>query len=218
MCIRDSGSILSTTSTSAFKIFAGTTAQRPSGSAGMLRYNTSLSKLEYYRGSDWYQFTDNYVAGTGGNTSTFGAYTLHEFTSSGTFTLSVAKTIDILVVAGGGQGGLPAGNSNYGGGGGAGGLVWYTGFNASATGYTITVGDGGAQTTSGSGGRRGNDGSNSTAFGLTALGGGGGGGQGGTTAGRNGGSGGGGGYPSGYGSATQSGQSNSLASGSLVSL
>jgi hypothetical protein len=31
----------------------GTTAQRPSASTGMLRYNTSLGTLEYYNGADW---------------------------------------------------------------------------------------------------------------------------------------------------------------------
>ena len=31
----------------------GTTAQRPSPSAGMLRYNSTTSTLEYYNGSAW---------------------------------------------------------------------------------------------------------------------------------------------------------------------
>ena len=202
--------------TSHISLPSGTTAQRPTGAAGMMRYNSQLSKMEFHNGTDWVQFKDNFFSATGGTTSTFGAYTLHTFTSSGTFAVTGSGTIDILVVAGGGQGGLPAGNDNYGGGGGAGGLVWYTSFEVSAGNYSIVVGNGGAETSTGSGNRRGNDGSNSTAFGLTALGGGGGGGQGGTTAGRDGGSGGGGGYPSGFGSALQPSQSNSLGSGTLV--
>ena len=202
--------------TSHISLPSGTTGQRPTGAAGMMRYNSTLSKMEFHNGTDWVQFKDNFFTATGGSTSTFGVYTLHTFTSNGTFAVTGGGTIDILVVAGGGQGGLPNASDNYGGGGGAGGLVWYTSFEVSAGNYSIVVGDGGAQTSSGSGNRRGNDGSNSTAFGLTALGGGGGGGQGGTTAGRNGGSGGGGGYPSGFGSATQPSQSNSLGSGSLI--
>ena len=202
--------------TSHISLPSGTTAQRPTGAAGMMRYNSQLSKMEFHNGTDWVQFKDNFFNATGGTTSTFGAYTLHTFTSNGTFAVTGSGTIDILVVAGGGQGGLPNASDNYGGGGGAGGLVWYTGFDVSAGNYSIVVGNGGAQTSSGSGNRRGNDGSNSTAFGLTALGGGGGGGQGGTTAGRNGGSGGGGGYPSGFGSALQPSQSNSLSTGNLV--
>jgi hypothetical protein len=31
----------------------GTTAQRPTPSVGMLRYNSTTTKLEYYNGSAW---------------------------------------------------------------------------------------------------------------------------------------------------------------------
>ncbi len=31
----------------------GTTAQRPSPSTGMLRYNSSIGSLEYYNGTSW---------------------------------------------------------------------------------------------------------------------------------------------------------------------
>tara|TARA_B100000242_G_scaffold272479_1_gene225407 strand:- start:56 stop:1123 length:1068 start_codon:yes stop_codon:yes gene_type:complete len=201
---------------SAVMLPKGTTAQRPSGVAGQIRYNTTLNKVEFHNGSGWYQFTDNYFAGSGGNVTTFGIYTLHTFTSNGTFTVEGTGEIDILVVGGGGQGGLPTNNSNYGGGGGAGGLVWYTGYNATAGNYSIVVGDGGAQTSSGSGNRQGNDGADSTAFGLTAKGGGGGGGQGGEDKGRAGGSGGGGGYADNGGAAQQPSTSNTLSSGTLV--
>jgi hypothetical protein len=211
---------------SAVMLPKGTTAQRPSGVAGQIRYNTTTNRVEFHNGTDWYTFKDNSFVVTGGSTSSFGAYTLHTFTSSGTLTVQGGGIIDIFVVAGGGQGGQPGALSNYGGGGGAGGLVWYTGFNVSAGSYSIVVGQGGAQTSTGSGNRQGNDGSDSTAFGLTAKGGGGGGGQASGNAyddGRDGGSGGGGAYPftnvtgdAPGGSATQPSQSNSLASGTLV--
>jgi len=42
---------------------------------------------------------------TGGTITTSGAYTVHTFTSSGTFTPNGAETVEYLVVAGGGAGG-----------------------------------------------------------------------------------------------------------------
>ena len=199
-----------------------TTAGRNAGvstALGTLNFNTTISRLEYYNGNRWIQLNEKFLSVSGGTQSTFGDYTLFTFTSNGTCTVGGEGNIDILVVAGGGQGGLPAGNDNYGGGGGAGGLVWYTGFKVDAGEHSIVVGNGGAQTSSGSGNRQGNDGADSTAFGLTAKGGGGGGGQGGQPNGRSGGSGGGAGYTggaSGGASATQSSQSNTLSTGTLV--
>lgn len=58
------------TSTSAFQLPAGTTAQRPaSPSAGYMRWNTSDLKIEIYNGSSWTQYT---VQGTGGTVSNLG--------------------------------------------------------------------------------------------------------------------------------------------------
>ena len=100
-----------------------------------------------------------------GGTITYGVdgYTYHTFTSSGTFTPSVALTdVDYLVVAGGGGGGHYTTAEQYNGGGGAGGLrctVGKTGGGgslesklslSSGTGYTVTIGGGGAYNTSGS--------------------------------------------------------------------
>ena len=34
----------------------GTTAQRPTPSAGMMRFNSSTGKVEYYTGSAWTNF------------------------------------------------------------------------------------------------------------------------------------------------------------------
>lgn len=98
-------------------------------------------------------------------------------------------TIDIMLVGGGGSGGTGA--QNYGGGGGAGGLIFLTGQTMQpGNSYSIIIGSGGAQS---SGGTIGNNGANTTGFGLIALGGGGGGTQG-VAGGNKGGSGGGGGF------------------------
>jgi len=114
---------------------------------------------------------------TGGDSIVFdGTYWIHTFRSSGTFTPKKSLTCDYLVVAGGG--GAGGANTNGGtGGGGAGGLrctVTATGGGGSLesalslaanTGYTVTIGAGGAGNTSGS---------NSVFSSITSTGGGGG--------------------------------------------
>ena len=144
---------------------------------------------------------------SGGTKTTFGSYTLHVFTSSGTFVNTAAvSSIDVMLVAGGGAGGMAA-TSNYGGGGGAGGLVYKTNHTVTSQSYSISIGSGGSGQ---DGNDRGNNGGNTTGFSMTAIGGGGGGSQGGTTTGKDGGCGGGGGYTTGSnnkGSATQGSQS-----------
>ncbi len=152
---------------------------------------------------------------SGDSTLTYGGYTLEVYSTVGSRSVTIWGTYDILLVGGGGQGGHPQSVSNYGGGGGAGGLVWYTGFRATGD-YTFVVGDGGSGTAQAS---RGEDGGDTTAFGLTALGGGGGGTQNEIDhVGRDGGSGGGNGYAdaTNFSTANQPSQSNSLSSGSLV--
>ena len=204
-----------TTSVNKHSVGIGTTTTTgrnalSSPAIGTLHFNTTLLKLEYYDGNGWIQLTDSRFSLSGGTQSTFGNYTLFTFTSNGNLSVSGTGSIDVLVVGGGGAGGLPSGNSNFGGGGGAGGLVWVTGYNVPSGTYAMVVGDGGAKDNSTSG-ARGNSGQDSTAFGLTAKGGGGGGSQGGTSTGATGGSGGGAGYTggnSGGASATQSSQSN----------
>jgi len=135
-------------------------------------------------------------------TVTVGSDTTYSFTvnaidaqaqdSPRAFTLPVnlvltPSEIELLVVAGGGSGG--GANDSLSGGGGAGGLLYGSAISATLGTYVITVGAGGAATTD-----TGSIGSNSVAFGCTALGGGGGGRgtRGNHTAGTNGGSGGGG--------------------------
>ena len=100
---------------------------------------------------------------TGGSIiQTDGTYWYHAFLSSGTFTPATALSCDYLVVAGGGGGGNGVYLTSQGGGGGAGGLrstVTATGGGgslesalslASGTGYTVTVGAGGASNSPGS--------------------------------------------------------------------
>lgn len=149
------------------------------------------------------------IAGYGGTTTTNGAYTIHTFTSSGTFYVNSAVAngvIEYLCVGGGGGGGSTyQGAMNggwFGGGGGAGGYLTYftsnVGFGNNFQGppvyvnqgdsFTITVGAGGASVTNG-----GNSSITSSLYSITSFGGGAGGISGSGNSGGNGGSGGGGG-------------------------
>jgi hypothetical protein len=85
----------------------------------------------------------NSIKATGGNIIFDGTYVYHVFPSTDTFTPTQSLSADILVVAGGGGGGR-----TNGGGGGAGGLLYFTSQSLTATGYTCTVGAGGAGGTS----------------------------------------------------------------------
>ena len=121
-----------------------------------------------------------------------------------TFTVTNGGEIEYLIVAGGGSGGV---GSNGGGGGGAGGLLTGT-TTVTPQSYTINVGLGGPRR---AGRGIGANGGNSTAFGLTATGGGYGGGTA-DTNGNSGGSGGGGMY-SATGSSGTTGQGNAGGTG-----
>jgi len=46
--------------TDAIELPQGTTAQRPSGSAPYIRYNTTNSALEFYNGTDWVEIISDY--------------------------------------------------------------------------------------------------------------------------------------------------------------
>ena len=113
---------------------------------------------------------------TGGNISFANGKAIHQFVSSGTFSItdSSLTSVDYLVVAGGGAGGGGS-NVDAGGGGGAGGFRTGTGLPVSnASPYAVTVGSGGAtsaalDTINGSGG------SDTTFSTITSVGGGGGG-------------------------------------------
>jgi len=117
---------------------------------------------------------------------------------SGHLILPSASSVDYLVIAGGGAGGMRwIGQWDEGsGGGGAGGYLTSSLGVSSATNYTVTIGAGGSLGTSGSGtGCQGGSGTNSVFSSITSTGGGGGGAANNQTAagpGKNGGSGGGG--------------------------
>ncbi|MBL8158400.1 hypothetical protein JNK62_02625 [bacterium] len=105
------------------------------------------------------------AAPSGGSSSSSGGDSIRTFTSNGTFYSGAVGTVQVLVVGGGGGGGGNATASVRGsGGGGAGEYVAISSFNVTpATSYAITVGTGGGSNT---------DGATTTAFGLTARGGG----------------------------------------------
>src|SRR3989344_4457845 len=93
-----------------------------------------------------------------------GGYTIHTFTSDGTFTPNGSGNVEVLVVAGGGGGGNSDGtNSTIGGGGGAGGMVEKASHTVTAQDYSVTVGAGGPSFTNGG---------DSVFDGITAIGGG----------------------------------------------
>ena len=61
---------------------------------------------------------------TGGTKTVSGAYTVHTFTASSTFTTNVPITIDLLLVGGGGGGGGgAAGSNNFNGSAGGSGVI-----------------------------------------------------------------------------------------------
>jgi len=124
----------------------------------------------------------NYVPASGGTITKSGDYTIHTFTSSGTFVANCDLTVEVMVVGGGGGGG-----QELGGGGGGGGVVWNSAYAVAAGNHTVTIGNGGGRIYNNG---VGSNGGNSVFSGLTAYGGGGGGGA---TNGANGGCGGGGG-------------------------
>jgi hypothetical protein len=156
--------LVGTSPTGGIIIPSGTTAQQPNGVTGMLRFNTTLGRLQVYNGTNWIVVGN--ISATGGTVTYADGYTIHTFTSSDTFTVYTSGDVEYLMVAGGGGGG-----GNHGGAGGAGGYI--SGSSSIAIGaYTITVGGGGAGGTSSD---NGTNGSNSVFNSLIALGGGGGG-------------------------------------------
>lgn len=151
------------------QVSKGTTAQRPgSPTVGMIRYNTDTNVMETYTTVGWQSLSDT-QAGTGGSITTTGGYTIHTFTSGGTFTPTYSGPVETLIVAAGGSGA-----AGIGGGGGGGGLIFATGV-AVTGGTAYPIGVGGQSPTPGAGhGPQGAQGAPSSAFGITAIGGGGG--------------------------------------------
>ena len=142
-----------------------------SPSAGDIYFNSTEGVAYHYSGSKWEQITNKFSA-SGGTEGTYtdGAllYKYHVFTSSGTFVVDSAGSVDVLIVAGGGGAGY-----DVGGGGGAGGLIQLSSFGVNPGNHTITVGAGGGSSQTNN--VDGYNGANSVAFNNTALGGGGGG-------------------------------------------
>ena len=184
--------------TTGVKLPVYTSGSRPSGAiTGQLIFNSSKNLVEFWDGTIWSNFEFGSVTASGGTTNDSGGYRIHTFTGNGTFSVSAASSnakVEYLIVAGGGAGAL-----SNGGGGGGGGVVhgWSP---VAAQSYAITVGGGaggpGDRFPMGSAIPRqqpypsGIRGANSSAFGITAIGGGNGGGD--DSYGSDGGSGGGG--------------------------
>lgn len=155
------------TSTGYFDLPMGTTDQRPASPAnGYTRINTTTSALEIYYAGTWATIKSvGLSAATGGVVTTDGNFKIHTFTSSGNFTVTQAGApFEILMVAGGGGGG-----GSTGGGGGAGGLIYNTNLTLTESTYSLVVGAGG---TAGPNQGAAGNGSDSTGFSLTAIGGG----------------------------------------------
>ncbi|MDB9954496.1 hypothetical protein OAD49_02930 [Flavobacteriaceae bacterium] len=147
--------------------------------------------------------------GTGGTVTTDGDWTIHTFTSSGTFTPPYNNLeIEYLVVAGGGAGNKDSTYGNGGGGGGAGGVRTGNLTLIGTTPKTVTIGAGGL------GGNSSTNGDNTVFDTITSIGGGHGGSLNGSGA--SGGSGGGGGWRGGGSSGTP-GQGNGGGAGSGAS-
>lgn len=114
--------------------------------------------------------TVNKISATGGTVTDYNGYRIHEFTSLSSFVItSGVDDIEIVLLGGGGGG---AGDGNGAGGAGAGGKVQTILTRRSSGTYPVVIGGGGA---AGGNYQEGINGANSTAFSLTALGGGGGG-------------------------------------------
>ena len=157
-----------------------TTAGRNAGvgtDAGTVVYNSDNHFVELYNGDQWVAVGGGkYLQATGGSDVVDYVeggilYRAHIFRGTSDFTVTdapaVNNKVEVLIVAGGGSGGSA-------GGGGAGGLLYRKNVpvETSPGVYTMTVGGGGAQITAISGG---NSGTDSSAFGFLAIGGGGGG-------------------------------------------
>jgi len=138
------GAELHVAGTGAIVVPSGTTAQQPTGVTGMIRFNTTTSKLEYHTGTTWLGIGEFSAAGGIVDVSS-AVYKIHKFESSGTFQAYSAGVVDILVVAGGGAGG----GGRHAGGGGGGAVIHATSVTITPGSYIITIGGGG-------GGRAGN--------------------------------------------------------------
>lgn len=140
----------------------------PSGQTAKIIVDSDQNKLKIYDGTTW-RALDVGITASGGTETIIGGYKIHTFTSSNNLTILTSGLIEYMIVAGGGGGG-----GTIGGGGGAGGVLTGKIYLPAST-YQITVGNGGLGAIGyNNAGQTGSNGQDSTAFGLTALGGGGG--------------------------------------------
>jgi len=79
--------------TSGLIVPVGTTAQRPTGQAGMLRFSSTNSKLEIYNGGSW----ENVGSGVTGSSTTRDTFNGDNSTTA--FTLSASATTDSVFVS-----------------------------------------------------------------------------------------------------------------------
>ena len=173
LTLSGTGVQLTSTSTGAWKMPVGTTAQRPTGASGLIRMNSTTSNPEWYdtTTSTWLQFSQpagysvNYlvVAGGGGGGNTYGGAggAGGLLTSSTTLSSGTAYTITI------GSGGAGSATSAAGS----------SGNNSVLTGFATAIGGGGggtngtaAGTSGGSGGGASNNGSTLTVAGSGTVG------------------------------------------------
>jgi len=150
-----------------------------SNTAQETEYISSAGVGEIYLGTTLVQNSSNpnpFIRATGGTITTSGSYKIHTYTTVGTSSFDIIglgsgstnNTIEYLVVAGGGAGGISTNGQGLGGG--AGGMLTGSYTSASVSSYPVIVGAGGI----GSNATNNNStsGSISSLFGLTAFGGG----------------------------------------------
>ena len=90
--------------------------------------------------------SDNFA--TGGVETSVGNYKIHTFIADGSFIVTKACKVELLLVGGGGSGG-DGGSAYEGGGGGAGGLIHKTNYALQVGVYGISIGPGGVQSNGG---------------------------------------------------------------------
>jgi hypothetical protein len=153
-------------SVTSFRIAADSSANRPPiPLKGYIRYNTDVNFLEFWNGTQWYYLSfltsvPNTATGTGYsflytdlnnlNPTTSGpyenGYTVFKYLGpSGTFVPNFTGFVQLLLVGGGGGGG------RTGGGGGGGAVVNTYAYVVATSSYSITVGQGGAGSTTADG-------------------------------------------------------------------
>ena len=101
---------------------------------------------------------------SGGTISTYSSYRVHTFTGSDNFVSPISLTVDAMIVGAGGGGGF-----GHGGGAGGGAVLYRSGYTVSSGTYGVVVGAGATGNQSDA---QNNQGNSSSAFGVTATGGG----------------------------------------------